>query len=377
MRSVAKLVLALATVAAAVTPLTAHAAATFKSDETLLSITTPVMGDGFFSGKTIQISAPITGETFVAGSDVSITEPLGRSGFIAGNTIHITKGAGYNLFAAGNAVTLSGTYEHDVYVAGSSITLEPGTIIKGDLRIAGSSVILSGALFGNIYIDAGSVTSNAVIEGNIQSGVDKLSFTGGRVNGSVTNTSKNAPTGLDKAVILGKVETLAPSETTTKGSMAANVAAWALGTATAITTLIALIWLIGAEKTTKLVKSVRTHWGQNLSTGVGAFFLVPIATFILFATIIGWKLGLIGILAYFILTAVATSLSSLVVGDWILSRFRPDSSIWAVAAVGVLVFHLLMVLSYPGWIALMIIWVISFLPSLGALARFTFKSVGR
>jgi hypothetical protein len=328
--------------------------------------------DSFIAGQNVSITAPIAGELFAAGRSVTIDKKTDRSIFAAGQTVNISGGAGYNAFVAGSDVTLSGEFGHDVYVAAETITIADGTVINGDLKIAGGDVKLAGTVKGNVNYTASSVKSNATIGGHLKGDEESLEFTGGSVAGDLVYTSSKDATGLDKVKIGGKTDRTQPTTTNQKKEIggaitAANFTQWFL---LLLSSLVvgAFFILFAPKKVAGVTQLITEQWGRSFLTGLLVMILTPFIVVLLFATVIGWRIALSLLLLYFVAFILFSAFGSIVVGGWILNRLGDDKASWWVKLlVGVVVLAILRAIPVLGPIISVIAFIALTIPTFGAV----------
>jgi len=314
------------------------------------TVNSAVNDDAFVVGNTATVSAPVSGEIFAAGATVNLSDFGGRSIFAAGNNVTVSKGTAYDAFVAGSTVTLSGTYGHDVYVAGSTVVISPNTIINGDLRVGGSDVTLGGTVSGSVFAS-----------------VNKLTFTGGAIAGSLKYQSSKDATGLDKVTIAGSTTRTEPPATSGAGRW--DWVSKFLGAFMAILALGAVL-MLGKPKTLDAVYTeARGHWGSNFGRGIAFLILVPIVGIILLATGIGWQIAMVLGAAYVAILVLAYAGSAIFLARFLFEQSANKVSPWMYVLLGALAVSLLSALPTVGGLIGFIYFVAVVLPTMGALAK--------
>ena len=348
-------------------------AATLQSGN-VVSVDRPAAGDLLLSGSTLTVSVPVAGETFAAGTNVNVNERMGRSGFLAGNAVSVTKGASYDLFAAGSVINLDGEYGNDVYVAGSTVNVLPGAVIHGDLRVFGGQVTMAGHVDGSAFVSADTVSSNVTIGGDLKGAITQLSFTGGSIGGSLHYRSDKEAQGTGQVKVAGSstrddLTTPTPAKDTARSSLVF----WLVSLVTSLMAGAAFIWLL-PRFLDESISSVEAGWAISLARGAAIFFLVPIVSFILVATLVGWPIALVLILAWLLLMVAAWTASFFVIGRFVLQRAMPEraESLGVQLLVGAVIICLLQVLPLLGGLAMFVLFFAVYLPVLGALGGTAF-----
>lgn len=342
-------------------PVRAAVMATPPGKADAVSVNDEVKDDLWVTGNTVGVTGPVSGELFAAGNTISLPGSFGRSIVAAGNTVTIDKGSGYNTFVAGNTVTLSGTYGHDVYVAANTVTIKDGTVINGELRVAGSDLTLAGTVKGNVYFSGRQLTSSAVIGGSLTGWGDTFSFTGGSIANGFTYHSAQDATGLDKVKITGTTSRLEPAQHTGFGL----VLFW-IGNGLAVLLAALLLVLFARRPLEDALDEVHENWGSTFLRGLAFVVLVPVLIIVGFTILIGWQVSLILIALYALILMLAMVAAYIFVGQWLLEKATQQApSLWLSAVVGVVVAALLMALPLIGWLASLVFGFAAFLPMVG------------
>ncbi len=344
-------------------------AATVKSDQAV-TISDPISDDAFISGKSIEVKSTINGELVVSGQDITINGQPNRSVFAAGETIHLNQGSGYNAFIAGNKIVVKGTINHDAYIAGNDITFDPSSEVKGNLRVAGNSVALSGKIDKGAVVKANTTHSNASIIGSfVVQGTD-LTFTGGSVDGDFSFTSKQNASGLDKVTIKGKTEHFSPMNDVRpliQGKILFLLFTLIMGSA---------LILLSPHQIKESVEGLKTQWTRYLLNGALIFIITPIGFAVLLATVVGIPIALIVIALYGIVLYIASIISTIIVGNITLSVARFQRRDWWVSLiVGVLLIAFLENIPVIGWLISLIVFIAVTLPTLGVLVEWWRKKL--
>lgn len=333
------------------------------------TISESVSDDVYVSGSNVTVSAPVLGELFAAGDKVTVSQKPSRSVFAAGNTVTLSSGSGYNVFAAGNEVTIKGEIAHDVFVVGNRIIIDPSTVINGTLHIAGNDLTIAGQIKGNVEASGSTITSNAVVGGNFKGDMGNLTFTGGSIGGNLDYKSPADAKGLSTVTVAG---------TTTRSDQDYNASGmtysdwlWA-GLATLVTGL-ALIFLM-PRKLEDEMTTITSQWRKSFGWGFLTLIVTPIVAALLIATMIGMPLGFVLIAAYAIALYVAGVIGQILVGSWLLKRFKnapikthKQHLIWSLI-VGIVVVSLITTIPLLGSIIAFLLFIIVFVPALGAAA---------
>jgi hypothetical protein len=324
-------------------------AATYLSGQSL-SPGKPVQGDAFLVGSTLNVTKPVSGELFAAGQTLAITGVLGRSSFLAGSSVSLG-GSGYDAFVVGSKVAISGTYGNDVYLVGSKITVDKGTIIHGNLLVAGSAVTISGTVDGSIDVRGGS-----------------LNLANAHVTGDLTYETSSMATGLASAHVKGIVTRLPE---TTSQPRSSGVLSWIIALFTTLLTA-GILWSLTPRLVAGILETAWHQQARSFLVGIAVFISLPIMAVVLAATVIGGKIAILLGAIYVIFLTVASTLGVFVAGRLILERLAPAhrDHPWGQIIVGSVFLYLLRLIPIVGSLTDAILFFVLFLPLLGAQATF-------
>ncbi|HTN63432.1 MAG TPA: hypothetical protein VL147_18080 [Devosia sp.] len=143
-------------------------------------------GDQYEAGQTIDIATPVQRDAFAAGSDVTLTAPVSGDAHLAGFNVDVSSEVGSDLYAAGFSVKVTAAVGGDVTAAGHDVTLKSTAPITGNVRLAGSSVLIGTNVGGSALVTAQSATLEAPIAGDFSFYGENLTFgPGARVDGTL------------------------------------------------------------------------------------------------------------------------------------------------------------------------------------------------
>ncbi|CAN5132824.1 hypothetical protein BH11PAT4_BH11PAT4_1510 [soil metagenome] len=346
-------------------------AATTGQNESI-SPTEELSGDAYFSGTNIAIQVPVRGEFFAAGETVSLKSPVERSVTIVGSKVEVTGGVAYNSYIAGGEVILDGEFGHDVFIFASKVTLNEGAHVLGDLAIYGTEAKLAGKVDGNITGTVTTVTSSATVEGNVNLTATQLSFTGGTIAGSLRYKSAQELAGKDLVKVTGSIVRDEPIKTVYGGFALINFLSLLL---------FGCFVLIFLGKQTRMVlfAAYGETW-RTYATGLMAIVGIPILSLLFFATILGWRVGLLLIAAYMLAMLLAGTFGAVLLGKLVMARIpslaklsqRKNRDLFAALCIGLLIPAVISLVPYVGpTVAALGSFIFLVVPVVGASVRLT------
>lgn len=143
-------------------------------------------GDHYGAGQNVSVSTPVARDAFLAGSDVSLAAPVSGDAHLAGFTVNSSADVTGNLYAAGFAVTVNGNVAGDITAMGNSVVLRAPSVLPGNARLAGATIVIDAPVDGAVLASSGSLTLNAAIKGDFSFYGEAISFgPNARIDGKV------------------------------------------------------------------------------------------------------------------------------------------------------------------------------------------------
>jgi len=312
--------------------------------------------DLYIGGGNVLVDSDTSGDLFVGGASVTVNGGVEKDLFVGGGNISLTGVVGDDLRVAGGNVTITSSISGDLIAAGGNIILTEGATIGGDLVVGGGNVTVNSPVGGDVKIGGGTVIINSTVSGSVDIRVkEQLVFGSNSVVRGQINFS-----GPKEAVVAGgaQVSTI----NFTKVSKHFNTRAF-LGFGIVID-LIA--WLIAALVLLALLKNrlklglrgIKDKPWLSLGIGVLGVIVVPAIVVILFASVVGYYLGLIVMSSYIVLVLVGLLLGSISLGSLVMMYINKASELpldWVSVVVGVVLTKVLLLIPVVGWIIALIL----------------------
>ncbi len=347
-------------------------AATMVSGETLsLGQAEAVPGDLYASAGNLVAAGRVGGDFLAAGGDVVSSGDVAQDVFAAGGTVDINGNVGDDVRVVGGKVNIGAQIGGDLVAAGGMVQLLPGATVKGDVYVAGGSVILYGNVEGNVYVRSGSAILGGSVTGNVDaSSEEELKIQrGADLHGTVKLQSPKQPVVEDGAVLAQSYEYTASQyhraaaikpEARAFGALAGGMVA--IGFIKFLALLVAALVLgYGFKQFTRkhVIESYQRFW-PNLGWGFVAAIVVPIVGLLLVLTLLGSIVGIALLTAFGLVMVLAKVMSVIFIGALIWRLFlkkMPNNIDWKIILVGSLVFELLCLIPVLGWLAMLLVFV--------------------
>lgn len=305
----------------------------------------PVPDDFYVAGGTVTINAPVRGDLIIAGGTIIVNDTVMQDILVAGGNITLNGYVGDDIRCAGGTIHLSNHIAGDLIVTGGRINLDSRTVVDGDLRSAGGEVVIAGAILGDIKNTSGAFILNGTAGRHLECTGGSITIDGKVIGASVLSarTITLGPSAVFQDDItywrkdgtLDFGNSLAGGTATFDSSLEVEEGKWHyLGFAS----FLMVLWYLG----TALLLMIILHYlfsrtfrdaanvikNESLkSLGFGFLFLlgVPVLAIVTMITIVGLPVGVLLLLGYVIVVAMATLIVSLLISNWINNTYYKSS----------------------------------------------------
>lgn len=368
----------------------------------LISIATAISGytQNFRSGEKIVISTRVEEDLYLAAGNITVNAPVYGDLVVGGGTVTINDTVTGDVLVAGGNVTINGYVGDDIRGAAGEIYVN--NYIAGDLVVSGGTlnVAKTSAVAGNVLLGGGEILFAGNAGGNIKGAGGKMKFSGTAekdlifkgeqltVNGMVKGKSSLAANDIviggqasfyndvqywNRKHVLDFKETIKDGAPLFEPDLEININKWHyLG----FSSFLGVVWYLIAVYVVILLLQylfrpvfrsanieVTTHASRSLFHGFLFFVLVPIGILLLMITIIGIPIGIIALIAYIILAALATAICAVSIAHLISKRASLNWKMWqhSLFALGVfIVLKLVSLVPVVGWLFMFVVACIFF-----------------
>ena len=340
-------------------------AADLRSDDTIIIASGEVINDDLYLvGNRIIINGTVNGDVVCIGNHITMAGRVDGTITAIGITVEIEGDVTQSVQTAASNVTVSGEIGGDVVAAGDDINLTDQATIGRDLVFAGRSVNVDALINDGIQGTGTKIVLNNVIGSDVEVGVDRLTITSTAViQGDLVYTSENEATIQNGARIIGTTTHILAEHFEIP-----HIGLWASFIAFLMTLVTGIVIILIAPKRARAVAdAVKMRPLATLGWGALLLFVTPIALAIVFITIIGIPLSIMGAVIYGIAIFLSQVVIGLFIGYWILGHFSNIESRGLLIGAFVLGFTLLTLVRfvpYIGWI----IWLATAVFGIGAMA---------
>jgi hypothetical protein len=324
-----------------------------------------VFGDLVIVGGSVTVSGNVSGDATIAGGDISILEAVGGDLRIVGGDVLITENV-----------------DGDLVVIGGNVRILSRAVIGKDLVILGGRAMVAGDVNGKVRIIGGEVNINSKVRGN----VDIKASDGIIIDDNAVISGDLIYSGKDesiikisnKAVISGETtfkESKVVSKDTARSVFLAFFGTFVLIKLIAVLVAVALATIFLKKFSNRVAKDAVDHLGKKTLWGFITLIIIPAAIIVLFASLFGMMLGVLGILGYIMLMMLANIYSGIIFGAWmdkLIIRKKEEVTVdWKNGALGVIALTLIIQVPFIGGL----VGLFFFLLALGSISTIVYDKL--
>lgn len=358
-------------------------AASFKTGSSFFLKEDEVISENLYvlSGN-VNILGEVQGDLAVVAGNLMIGASVKEDIIAAGGSVNINSNVSGDVRIVGGNLNLSGNIGGDFIGVGGQIMLLEGTQIGKDVALLGGNIHIAANINGLVKLSGQEVFFDGFAGNNLIIRASKIKVgPNARIKGDLDYYSTEEAEISPSVIVSGKINfhKLEPKNVKQEGFRLRFVGVlstfWLIKTLIVITG--ALVFYLAFRAGVKLlVDSTVNNFGQNLLKGFVAFVVIPVASVILIATLIGIIPAIVLILVYVLIMIISKVFSGMLfIGavSKIFFKKRDFELTWPVVILGVIVFELVVSIPFVGWF----IGLVFSLSSFGALANSFYKKFYR
>jgi len=325
--------------------------------ETSLQKGQKVEGDLYIGGSEVEVAGEVTGDLIVAGNQVFVNGPIGQDINAVGNLVHILSPVQESVRAAGAEIVINNEVKGDVVAFGSVIKILSGAKINGDLLAKGRKISVSGTVQGSTHLSGAQLridgkTKGAILESDHEVEVGPNAV----IDGDLTYVAPSINLS-EKALVTGQVNAREVAAATQWGGWK-HIGRKLLG-AFSVFYLLALLFAgillvkFFSRQSRDLGYHSLGHFGSDFLRGLIILVVFPILALLLFLSLFGGFVALIGTLVFLTLLAVAKVYAGIIFGAWLFKLFSKYHRVivnWKSALVGIASLYIIGLIPFAGWV---------------------------
>ena len=331
--------------------------------------------DLYAAGQLVVLEADVAGDAVLAGATVRVGGEVSEDLIAAGGSVMVTGDVSDDARLAGGEVRLGSNVAGHAVISGGSVVIESSATIHDWAWVAGGSVEVEGTVNGELKVAAGEIELSGRIDGDVELAGGEIEIEDGAViNGNLTWRSNEEPEIGDDVTITGEIIEAEPLP----GFERDPTSVFLQGLFALMSLIVAagVFYMVFRVPLDRCFASFQARRGQTLVVGSLVLIVTPVAILLLFATGIGWRLGLLLLGAYLLAIGAGGLAGIALTARWGLERFRGMSDPSTGAAwLGIIV--VAAVLSLLDWIPVVgaLAFSIVLLVGLGAVSNEVYRGV--
>ncbi|MEO8223387.1 MAG: polymer-forming cytoskeletal protein [Gammaproteobacteria bacterium] len=275
-------------------------------------VSQPLPDDLYAVAGDVRIESSVAGAALLATGRAEISGDVDGDVILAAGRVDLAGGVGDDLRVVAADVQVTGFVIDQATIAGGTVIIGPDSAIGGRAWIAAGSLEMAGQVGDNLRVIGGTVVISGRVAGDVDITAREIRIAPGAViGGNLVWRSSEAPLIAEDAQILGEVRAAGEPEPAFEADEAPGLAeGWALAIAIAVAALI-LQWF-APRLVTRGSAAFQAAPGRTLLLGIASLVLTPVTAFVLFATVLGWLLGLV-VLAGFLFALMLSGLVGILI----------------------------------------------------------------
>jgi hypothetical protein len=321
----------------------------------------------YIAGASVTVNGQTLGDLVAAGGMVTVNGNVQKNLIVAGGNITINGSVGENLRVGGGNISISSPVSGDLLIGGGNISIAQKANVGGDLIVGGGNVNVDSDVKGSVKIAGGTVTINGKVSGDVEVIASKsLTFgSNSEVLGKVTYKGPQ-PAVINEGAKIGTIDytEVHKKVAQTGGIIGLLIISSLFKLLMFLVSALVLCWLLPSKISAVVRQAISDPW-RSLGIGVLVMIVSPILGVLLMISVVGMYLGMIVFLVYALLMILASILALFYTGNLVWGWYRKDApvNLWRDLGIGAVVMLVLGLIPVIGWIAFLILWLIT----LGAL----------
>lgn len=312
-------------------------------------------------GGSVDIKGMVTGNVCAFAQTVNVSGGIGGSLFIGAASSNINPRSVQTVWAAGGTLNISGEIAKNVILAGGTLNIESNAVVGKDLHAYGGSFEADGSVNGAIRGAVGKFVMGGQ-SSQVKIRADRAKIRSKAVvSGDVYLTSESTPEIEDGAMIGGELTLREIEEEEVRPFFfaIAPLIGFLFGVIKLIVwiskIIVGIILIALCQKYVRRIMDTFTKkpW-KSLGVGFLGVIVIPVASAVFLATLIGYPIGVLLLYMFSILCYVSSVIIAVILGEKIIQLFNKGKEVS-------------LYLSFV--IGMVILFIVGFIPILNFLVR--------
>lgn len=269
----------------------------------------------------VRTSRPVAGDLFAAGGRIIVEHPVGGDAALAAGTVEVRAPVADDLRVMGGSITVDNKVGGDLVAAGADIALRPGAAVAGGADLSAANIVVEGRIDGALRARAERIRIDGEVRGPVSLEGEQIELgPKARILGALTYASAAGISRAEGAVVGGPLTREAGplGRAGRPGPAAAEPGLESGGLVLMYVALLAFaaaFTLLMPRFTDGAAGELRRAPWAALGIGIASLVALPVATVLLFVTLLGIPVALALMAIYPVLL-----LAGFVVGAMALGR---------------------------------------------------------
>ncbi|HVY67701.1 MAG TPA: hypothetical protein VHA30_02315 [Patescibacteria group bacterium] len=324
----------------------------------------------YAAGSNVTVNGSTAGDLTVAGGNISLNGPVSGGLLAGGGTVSSSAAVTGTARIAGGTVSVNAPIGGDLLAGGGDVLVSGSASIGGDLVAGGGTIRIDAPVAGSARVAGGTVYINSQISGRLDVMASESLAFGPQavVNGDIYYRGAH-PASVDPSAKIGAINFT--QITRHYGKSAGGAFAVALIQFAALIAAGFLFIYLRRPFTAETLARVAGHPWSSLGWGALGLIAFPAAIVVLFVTVVGYYAALMLRFAFAVLLLAAGILGMLMLGHFALRLFNKTAAQfppWQTVLLGAVLWQILAIIPFAGWIVLAIAFLIAFGAMLAVIA---------
>lgn len=277
-----------------------------------IGVSQVVENDFYASAGSVTHSGEVREDMYVVAGSVTINGPIGADLTALGGTVQVNAPVGDDVRVIGGEVVISGEVKGDVFVIGGLLKVLSSASIDGGIYFYGGEAEIEGVVKGSVMGRAESITISSEVGAVDVSAVNVTLSDRANVRGDLSYASVRELERAAGAVVEGDIMQGTVAKEDNRGNASLIfVLSWIF------TTL--CIFLVFRTRFAELLSEIKRDTARVGLVGLATFFVAPLLSFILLATVLGAWLGIVTLLSTLLLFLISWIILPILLGGYIMS----------------------------------------------------------
>ena len=333
-------------------------------DQLSIAANERISGNLYAAGGNVTTAATVAGDLLVAGGTVLVNGPISGDLLAAGGNVTVLGNVGNDLRAVAGNITISGRVGGDLIVGGGQVNVS-GAGIGGDVLSGAGTLVLGAPVGGDVVVGSGELFIDGPVKGDVRFAGETLRLgSSAIIGGDLIYTSPKEARLEEGAVVRGETQFEQAKDVRgiAEKGLFAFVTLAAIAKFLSIFVSALIVGLAFSKYAITLVETAAARPFYETGRGFMTFVMLPVFSVILFVTVMGIPLALLGFAIFAALAIFASITAPIILGSLVYRFFtkRPYVEVsWKTILLGVVLFTLVGMVPFLGPLAIFLLMLLA------------------